>query len=98
MRGLRFHRKLHYSLMHVHCNLYPVSCILYPVSYAGIAVPPQITLFSNHYSLLLYSAAAKPTGAALGVGQHLHFLPLYGLVLGDDHLGDALSMLDFKRF
>ena len=42
--------------------------------------------------------AAKAAGASFGVGQHLHLFPLHGLVFGDDHLGDTLTMLYFKGF
>lgn len=43
---------------------------------------------------LCYPGATVPAIAALGVGEGMGFVPLQGGVLGDDHLGDAFSILD----
>lgn len=45
-----------------------------------------------------YASATVTTFTAFGVGERLGFLPLYGGVLGDDHLGDAFAVLDGEGF
>lgn len=46
---------------------------------------------------LLCSAMTEASGTSLRLGKNLHSLPFGLLVAGDDHLGNALAVLDEER-